>query len=265
MPLAATLIAQPPSRVIVVEPGEWRLIGDFEHVCAAHGVPLVIREDRHFLCSSEDFTGWMARRRQPRMEHFYRWLRQKTGVLMRDDKPEGGAWNYDHDNRESFDARGPGLVPKPIAFAPDAITREVLTLVARDYAGHPGALGELRLAGDARRRAACACRFHRASPAGLRALPGCALDREPLLYHARLSSSLNLKLLHPREVIDAAVQATSPGARRWPVSRVSCARFSAGASSCAACTGSTCRSISTTTRSPPSSRCLRSTGPATPR
>ena len=93
--LAATLAHSKPVRVVVVEPGEWRLVGDFERVCSAAGVPLVVREDRHFLCRSEDFATWMEKRKQPRMEHFYRWMRARTGVLMHDDKPEGGAWNYD--------------------------------------------------------------------------------------------------------------------------------------------------------------------------
>ena len=41
---------------------------------------------------------------------------------------------------------------------------------------------------------------------------------EPWLYHARLSTSMNLKLLHPRVVIDAAVQAWRDG--RAPVEAV---------------------------------------------
>ena len=214
--LAATLAHSKPARVVVVEPGEWRLVGDFERVCSAAGVPLVVREDRHFLCRSEDFATWMEKRKQPRMEHFYRWMRARTGVLMRDDKPEGGAWNYDHDNREAFDAQGPGSVPKPLAFAPDAITCEVLALVEQRYSGHPGALASFDwpVTRDDALRALKDFIEYRLAAFG--PYQDALWDSEPLLYHARLSSSLNLKLLHPREVIDAAVQAYHAGLAPLP-------------------------------------------------
>lgn len=209
--LAATLAECKPSRVVVVEPGEWRLLQDVERVCADARVPLAIREDPHFLCSRADFTAWMERRRQPRMEHFYRWMRARTGILMRDDQPEGGTWNYDHDNRGHFGAQGPGLVPEPLRFPPDAATLDVIALVERQYPGHPGSLARFDwpvTAEDA--RLALADFIEQRLPAfGL--YQDALWDTEPLLYHARLSSSMNLKLLNPREVIEAAVAAHAAG------------------------------------------------------
>ncbi len=48
------------------------------------------------------------------MENFYRWQRERLGILMEGEgkgKPVGGAWNFDKDNRESFGKAGPS--PKP--------------------------------------------------------------------------------------------------------------------------------------------------------
>lgn len=214
--LTATLAARRPQRVVVVEPGEWRLVEDLERICATADLPLVIREDRHFLCTREAFAEWRSQRKQPRMEHFYRLMRQRTGILMRDDQPEGGEWNYDHDNRESFDARGPGFVPRHLGFAADAITAEVLALVERDYADHPGSLAHFDWPVTRADALQALADFITNRLAAFGPYQDALWDSEPFLYHARLSAALNLKLLHPREVIEAAVAAYHRGEAPLP-------------------------------------------------
>jgi deoxyribodipyrimidine photolyase-related protein len=79
------------------------------------------------------------------MEFFYREMRRKTGLLMDEDgAPEGGRWNYDRENRKPL-PRGVEP-PDPPRFEPDAVTREVLDLVAERFGGHFGALEPFRWA-----------------------------------------------------------------------------------------------------------------------
>jgi deoxyribodipyrimidine photolyase-related protein len=99
-----------------------------------------VLEDDHFLCPLPDFAEWAEGRKELRLENFYRWMRKRTGLLMDDGEPVGGAWNFDKDNRKSFGKRGPGLLPKPTGFAPDAITREVMALVEERFPDAPGEL-----------------------------------------------------------------------------------------------------------------------------
>jgi hypothetical protein len=54
----------------------------------------------------------------------------------------GGQWNFDADNRASFGAKGPGAVPPPTRFAPDATTQAVIALVNTRFASHPGSVAE---------------------------------------------------------------------------------------------------------------------------
>jgi deoxyribodipyrimidine photolyase-related protein len=141
------------------------------------------------------------------MEFFYREMRQRTGVLMQDGQPVGGAWNFDADNRKSFGKAGPGLVPRPISFAPDATTRGVLELVRQTFPTHPGTLDSFNwpvTRGDAQRALADFI-THRLPLFG--AYEDAMWTGEPWLYHSRLSAALNLKLLNPREVMAAAEQA----------------------------------------------------------
>jgi deoxyribodipyrimidine photolyase-related protein len=52
-----------------------------------------MRQDRHFLCSHDQFAQHAGGRKQLRMEYFYRHMRRETGVLVEDGQPTGGAWN----------------------------------------------------------------------------------------------------------------------------------------------------------------------------
>lgn len=75
----------------------------------------------------------------PRLQAFYREQRRRHGVLMDGSQPAGERGNFDADNRAAFAPEGPGEVPAPAVFTPDTATREVLALVRRRYASHPGA------------------------------------------------------------------------------------------------------------------------------
>jgi deoxyribodipyrimidine photolyase-related protein len=196
-----------PSGVIVVEPGEWRLAQDLERVCRAAKVELVVRDDLHFFCPRRDFADWMRARRQPRLEHFYRWQRQATGLLMDGREPVGGQWNFDQDNRESFGKQGPGRVPAYPRFAPDTTTQTVLDLVSDTYAGHPGSLASFDWPVTRADALKSLDDFvaHRLADFG--PFQDALWDTEATLWHSRLSAALNLKLLNPREVCAAAIAA----------------------------------------------------------
>jgi deoxyribodipyrimidine photolyase-related protein len=49
------------------------------------------------------------------MEFFYRYMRKKHQYLMVDGQPEGGSWNYDKFNRNTWKG---GSIPPP--YQPDA-------------------------------------------------------------------------------------------------------------------------------------------------
>jgi deoxyribodipyrimidine photolyase-related protein len=210
--LAGSIPHLRPERVIMVEPGEWSVREALKETCAAAGVPLELRADRHFLCSADEFARHAAGRKQLRLEFFYRELRQRHGVLMDGDQPAGGQWNFDHDNRESFGKEGPGFVPAPRRFAQDAITHEVLNLVRTRFARHPGSVAQFDWPVSAAEARLALEDFvaHRLADFGR--WQDAMWSGEPWLYHSRLSAALNLKLLSPREVIAAAEQAWRAGA-----------------------------------------------------
>ena len=210
--LAAALREYRPERVVLAQPGDWRVLESLRAVCAAHRVPLDVREDRHFFCTLARFERHARGRKSLRMEYFYREMRREHAVLMDGDAPAGGEWNFDAENRSAFGRQGPGFVPAPLRFAPDAVTDEVVRLVQSRGARYPG------------RVASFGWPVTRAQ--ALEALASFIAERLPLfgtyqdamwpgqpwLYHAHIGSSLNLKLLNPREVVAAAEAAYRSGA-----------------------------------------------------
>jgi deoxyribodipyrimidine photolyase-related protein len=222
--LAVDLQELKPQRVVAVEPGEWRVRQDVTQTCELQGVPLDERIDRHFLCSGAEFARHAKGRKQLRMEYFYREQRTRHRVLMVDAEtgepagpecrrlePAGGQWNFDQDNREAFPAAGPGDIPPPLRFEPDAITREVLEEVRREYADHPGSLDDFGWPVTREQALRVIADFvaHRLAHYGR--WQDAMWTAQPWLWHSHLSVALNLKLITPREVIDAAEAAWRGG------------------------------------------------------
>jgi len=200
-----------PTKLIMTAPGDWRVLQSLRSVASAHGLPLDIRDDTHFFSTVRDFTQHAAGRKQLRLEFFYRELRHKTGILMDGDQPLGGQWNFDADNRGSFGKKGPGTLPPPSRFAPDAVTQEVIRLVQHRFANHPGSVDSFGwpVTRQQALKALHAFIAHRLPSFGL--YQDAMWEGEVWLYHSHLSCALNLKLLNPREVLAAAVDALNQG------------------------------------------------------
>ena len=204
--IARYAAAVKPERLIVLEPGDWRVKTLLEQL----DLPLEIREDRHFLCSHADFTTFADEHGHAIMETFYRRMRRRLGILMEPDgEPVGGIWNFDHDNRRPL--RGPSAPPVPQMprVAPDATTRAVLEMVARAFPDNPGSLDDFDLPVSRGDALAALDDFvsHRLEHFG--AYEDAMRGGEPFLFHAHISGPLNLHLLNPREVLQAVIARTA--------------------------------------------------------
>lgn len=209
--LQATLAALAPQRVVMTAPGDWRVWQALQRVVAQAGLALEVCEDRHFYTTVREFAAHAKGRKSLRLEYFYRELRQRHRVLMEGDQPVGGQWNFDADNREAFGAEGPGPLPEPARFAPDALTREVLALVQQRFAAHPGRLDSFAWPVTRAQALQALARFVADRLPLFGRYEDAMWPGEPWLYHSQLSAALNLKLLNPREVVQAAEAACRAG------------------------------------------------------
>lgn len=206
-----------PSRLILTEPGEYRVLQKMKSWEALLGVPVEIRADERFLSSLANFHRWAGGKRQLRMEFFYREMRKQYGLLMEPGgKPTGGEWNYDKENRQPPKADLP-RIPRP-SHTHTAILREVLALVEARFSRHFGNLESFAYAVTRTQALTELEHFitHRLLHFGT--YQDAMVAGEPHLYHSLISAYLNAGLLLPLEVCQAAEAAYRAG--RAPLNAV---------------------------------------------
>jgi len=210
-----------PTEIRCVLPGEHHICTLLKELGGLTSIPLHFAPDRHFICAPAEFREHAKGRKSLRMEYFYREMRLKTRLLLdQSAQPEGGKWNYDAANRSAFPKTGPGEIPPHLSFAPDRVSREVLEDVDRHFPGHPGDLDtfdwpvtpwQARQALDdfIANRLPAYGKFQDAMWTG-----------EPWLHHARLSAAMNVKLIDPLTVCQAAEAAWRTQPDRYPLEAV---------------------------------------------
>lgn len=212
--LGRALSRHTADRVVVTEPGEWRVLESMRSWSHAFGAPIEIREDDRFLCSHRRFEAWATGRKALRMEFFYREMRRETGWLMQDGEPEGGRWNFDPENRKALPR---DVVPPPrLRFPPDAITREVMALVAQRFGDHFGDLDRFGWAVTRSDALEALADFIAVALPRFGDYQDAMQSGEDFLFHALLSPCINIGLLNPREVCEAALSAGAKGAAPLP-------------------------------------------------
>ncbi|MEM1129649.1 MAG: cryptochrome/photolyase family protein [Pseudomonadota bacterium] len=184
--------------VVATEPGEYRLKTALEDWRNETGIELEVLDDTRFVASHAEFRAWAEGRKQLRMEFFYREMRRKTGLLMDGDKPEGGKWNYDAENRKP--AKGDLFMPRPPQTTPDAITRSVLDLVETRFADHFGALTPFWYAVTRDGALEALDYFVTHALPRFGDYQDAMLTGEHFLYHSVLAQYINAGLLGPLEV-----------------------------------------------------------------
>ncbi|MEL1249866.1 cryptochrome/photolyase family protein [Aurantiacibacter gilvus] len=202
-----------PRAVHVVEASEWRVQQALEEWPDKFACTVDILPDDRFVASKAEFRDWAEGRDALRMEYFYREMRRKTGLLMakdgKGDKPAGGEWNYDSENRKP---PKDGLeAPAPPKFEPDAITREVIALVEDRFADHFGSIDGFRWPVTREQAEAAADAFFADRLCDFGPYQDAMVHGQDDLFHSLLSTSLNLGLLDPLDLCRRAEAAYREG------------------------------------------------------
>ncbi len=208
--LARAIARHHPSRIALTEPGEWRVLDMARQWPGLFSMPVHVAEDDRFLCSREEFEHWAGGRRQLRMEYFYREMRKKTGLLMDGNRPEGGRWNFDAENRKPADRDL--FMPKPLQIEPDATTRDVLDMVRRLFPDRFGAIEPFGMAVTRDEAERALAHFISVALAGFGDHQDAMLTGERYLYHSFLSAYLNAGLLDPLDICRRVEEAWRDGA-----------------------------------------------------
>lgn len=191
-------------KIILTAPSEYRVLQKVQSW--QRKMPVEILPDTRFLCTQEEFSKWISEKKQPRMEFFYREMRIKHRLLMTDDnKPIGGKWNYDQENRRPI--KGSIHIPPRLHFKHDAVTTEVLSLVKRQFADHFGQLESFNWAVTRDDALACLDLFIDKLLPQFGDYQDAMQSGEVFLFHSVLSPYINIGLLLPLEICQRAEKA----------------------------------------------------------
>ncbi len=196
--IARAAAAEGLRQVAITEPGEWRLKEAFDALAQDSALRLEVREDDRFLCSHGAFRDWARSKQTLRLEHFYRHMRQRTGLLMDGSEPCGGRWNFDAENRK----RLPKSVHAPARrfILPNETTRQAIDDVARWFPDGFGSIDSFAFPTEPQEAEHLLAFFLENILPGFGDYQDAMATGEPWLWHSVLSTSINLGLLDPMDV-----------------------------------------------------------------
>ena len=193
----------------VCEPSEYRVLEDIKSWQAGLNIPVSIAQDDRFVATKNEFEDWAEGRKQLRMEYFYREMRRKTDLLMDGDKPEGGQWNYDKENRKP--PKNGMDIPPPLSFEPDEITQSVIKMVSETFSSRMGNVDKFFYAVNREGALAALDYFIENTLERFGDYQDAMMSGEPFLFHSLLSPYLNIGLLSPLEICTKIEEAYRQG------------------------------------------------------
>jgi deoxyribodipyrimidine photolyase-related protein len=192
-------------QVRICEPSDWKTFNTLKELQKNNLFNTSFTADKRFLASHSEFEEWAGGRKQFRMEYFYREMRRKTNILMEQDKPVGGKWNFDKDNRKP-PVKGLS-VPSSINFLPDRDTLEVISLIEQMYPDRIGDIGNFFYAVTREDALKSLNYFIDNLLPKFGDYQDALMTNQPFLFHSLLSPYINIGLLQPLEVCLAVEQA----------------------------------------------------------
>jgi deoxyribodipyrimidine photolyase-related protein len=135
------------------------------------------------------------------MADFYKWQRQRLGILIEKDQPVGGKWSFDEDNRKKVPKKLLNEIPALLEIKFDSIDEQARAYVEKNFPENPGNLDQLYYPTSHREAKKWLKHFltHRFEWFG--DYEDAIVEGESWLWHSVLTPCLNTGLLTPEEVV----------------------------------------------------------------
>ncbi|NOD48119.1 MULTISPECIES: cryptochrome/photolyase family protein [unclassified Ruegeria] len=193
------------SRIVMADPVDFIAEKRLRAAAGKTNITLDILPSPGFLNTQADNLDWSASRKRWFMAEFYKSQRRRLNVLMDGDQPTGGQWSFDEENRKKVPKALLGSLPWIDWPAHDAVDEAAKASVLAEF---PDALGSLdRLYYPTSHKAASdwLAQFLERRFNHFGDYEDAIVEGENWLWHAVLTPALNIGLLTPRQVLDAAL------------------------------------------------------------
>ena len=187
-------------------PDEWRLHHQLQTWAQQQPFATTEVSSEHFLTTRHEMAQLFVGRKQWLMEHFYRHMRRRFDLLLdAKGQPEGGQWNFDHDNRKPW----PGTPAEPLDARPMHDHRVLWDLLQRCSVNSFGDPQAACMRWPVNRMEALSCldAFIQTGLPHFGDFEDAMNSQSLRLFHSLLSFALNIKMIHPLEVVRRAQDA----------------------------------------------------------
>jgi len=184
-------------------PDEFRLDTQLKSICNKLSIPFREFDSEHFYTKRNELSQFYEGKKQFIMERFYRYMRKKHHILISGEQPEGGEWNYDKSNRNKW--KGAPKVPpfldfkNPVSNILKTINKSGIQTIGRfDFTtfsypiNREQSLQQLDY-------------FNQNLLIHFGDYQDALHTNEVYLFHSRLSFAMNLKLISPKEIVNAVM------------------------------------------------------------
>lgn len=181
-------------------PDEFRLYHEFKKFKSIFPFEVKTFDTEHFYCSLNEIADLGKEKKYFLLENFYRHLRKKHQVLVVNDKPFGGKWNFDAENRNKWKNEVP--ITEYLQFGNDvsAIVNDLEEKKINTFGK------KVKVSNYPKSRAQA---LEQLAYFLENLLPhfGTYQDAmhtdERMLFHSNLSFAMNVKMISPKEVVQA--------------------------------------------------------------
>jgi deoxyribodipyrimidine photolyase-related protein len=200
----AALLKKKFTHVQVVDPCDDWLLQRLTSACDKARLTLTILPDPHFLTSRRVIDDFVAGKQKLFFTDFYIQQRKRLGILVDHGKPRGNKWSSDPENRKKLPR---GLVPPALKLPRQnkyvSATRES---VVNDFGNHLGEATVFAYPTSHTEARAWLDDFLNHRLADFGQYEDAISARETVLFHSVLTPVLNIGLLSPQEIIEAALE-----------------------------------------------------------
>lgn len=202
--IAKVLMKAKFTSVQVVDPNDDWLLRRLTSACDAHQLKLTVLPDPHFLTLRTVIDDYVARKTKLFFTDFYIEQRKSLGILVENGKPLGEKWSFDAENRKKLPK---GIIPPTMKLPPkNKWVSEAREYVRKDFGSNYGEDETFTYPTSHAEARAILDDFLEHRFADFGQYEDAISVRETVLFHSVLTPSLNIGLLSPREVVDAALQ-----------------------------------------------------------
>ena len=185
-------------------PDEYRLDAELKKYANKLTIPVTVFDTEHFYTNRSEFIDFFKGKKQFLMESFYRFMRKKHSILMEGNQPQGGKWNFDHDNRKKIPINH--SIIQPFLFRRDVT--ELVDLLKKEQVETIGEIDTKNFLWPISRDESIQLLDFFVDYC----LPYFGTYQDAMtpnswsVYHSRLSFAMNVKLISPKEVIDKVIE-----------------------------------------------------------